>query len=472
LIQAARDGRGMDRTSAEEALRPPPATLPAGLTGLGNAEALKRLEAFGPNRIGAPSAISRVKEWFWTVADPMACMLAAGGCVYMALGQRREGSVLLLAVVPVLGIDVLMEMRSRRALKSLALAVAPKARVIRDGAEHELSTEELVTGDLLVIGEGDVLYADCAVRWAANLTVDESHLSGEAEPQPKAPDIAGAQSVYAGSRVITGHGYAEVVTTGEQTRYGRLARLAQEATAGATPLQQTIARMTGRFMAGSLLAAIAVFVIRLSQGAALERSFLYAISLAMSAVPEEFLLVFSLFLGVCAWRLSRHNVLVRRLTSVETLGSTTEICLDKTGTLTRGNFSLQVHQVLDPNITENDLLEAAVLACEPPPADPMEQAILLHCQEHGIDVARFHEQWLLAFDYSFDPVGKHMSHVWRLRNDRLGSNIRARIVAKGRGDDGGRHQRCTRFAARAHRRQHGTARRGGGARGIRPGLAR
>jgi len=365
------------------------------------------------------------------LADPMASMLAVAGAVYMALGERREGVVLPCAVVPVLAVDVLMELRSRRALKSLALAVAPKARVIRDGVECELAAEVLVPGDVVAIGEGDVLHADATVLWAANLTVDESHLSGEAEPQPKAPDAAGAQSVFAGSRVITGHGYAEISTTGERTRYGRLARLTQQAVASATPLQQKIGRMTARLLVGALVAASVIFLIRLLQGEALDRSFLYAISLAMSAVPEEFLLVFSLFLSVCAWRLARHNVLVRRLTSVETLGSTTEICLDKTGTLTHGTFSLQVHLVLDPDTTEHGLLEAAVLACEPHPADPMEQAILLHCQEHGIDVPRLHQRWLLAFDYSFDPVGKHMSHVWQLRDGRVEAGARTRIVAKG-----------------------------------------
>ncbi len=421
----------MDRPSSEETPTPGAASLPAGLTGLTTAEARQRLEKFGPNRIGAPSALDKVREWLWSVADPMALMLLVGGSVYMALGERREGAVLLLAVVPVLAIDVLMEMRSRRALKSLALAVAPKARVIRDGIERELPTEELVPGDLMIIGEGDVLHADATIRWAANLSVDESHLSGEAEPQLKSADVARAQSVFAGSRVLTGHGYAEVTATGERTRYGQLARLTQDSVTGATPLQEKIARMTVRFLGVALVAAVALFLIRWAGGAPPDQAFLSAISLAMSAVPEEFVLVFTLFLSVCAWRLSRHNVLVRRLTSVETLGSTTEICLDKTGTLTRGSFSLQVHQVLDPNTSEQDLLEAAVLACEPHPADPMERAILEHCQEHGIDVPRLHQRWLLAFDYPFDPVGKHMSHIWQLRDGRCEAGTRTRIVAKG-----------------------------------------
>jgi Ca2+-transporting ATPase len=407
------------------------ASIPPGLKGLSTAQALQRLKTYGANRVGAPSAFDRLKELLWTLADPMASMLAIGGVVYLALGQRREGFVLLAAVIPVLGIDVLMETRSRRALKSLALAVAPKAKVVRDGIECEVRADELVPGDLLAVGEGDVLHADAQLRWAANLALDESHLTGEAEPQSKTPQLADSRDLFAGSRVMSGHGYAEVSATGERTRYGRLARLTEQAAAEATPLQQKIARMTTRFFAAALLVATAVFAVRLLQGERLDQSFLYAISVAMSAVPEEFLLVFTLFLSICAWRLSRRNVLVRRLTSVETLGSTTQICLDKTGTLTRGTFALQTHLVLDPAIDEHKLLEAAVLACESHPADPMEQAILLHCQEHGIDVPQLHRQWLLALDYPFDPVGKHMSHVWQYRNGRSPSGAGARIVAKG-----------------------------------------
>jgi Ca2+-transporting ATPase len=421
----------MPESSAESSHPAPSSSIAPGLKGLSSAEALDRLKTFGPNRIGAPPAFGKLQELLWTVADPMALMLAIGGLIYLALGDRREGFVLLGAVVPVLGIDVLMEMRSRRALKSLALAVAPRARVLRDGIEREIPSQELVPGDLLAVGEGDVLHADARLRWAANLTADESHLTGEAEPQAKTPDLGVAGELFAGSRVLTGQGYAEVAATGERTRYGRLARLAQQPTSETTPLQQKIARMTARFFAAALVVASAVFAVRLLQGQRLDRSLLYAISVAMSAVPEEFLLVFTLFLSLCAWRLSRQKVLVRRLTSVETLGSTTQICLDKTGTLTRGTFTLQTHLLLDPGIDEHGLLEAAVLACEVHPADPMEQAILLHCQEHGIDVPQLHQRWLLAFDYPFDPIGKHMSHIWQYRNGRLPSGAGTRIVAKG-----------------------------------------
>jgi Ca2+-transporting ATPase len=231
--------------------------------------------------------------------------------------------------------------------------------------------------------------------------------------------------VYAGSRVIEGHGAVEVIATGERTRYGDLARLVAEVGRRPTPLERKTARMV-RWMVGAAVAISALlFVLRVLGGASAGNAFLYAISLAMSAVGEEFILVLTMFLSLGAYRLSRHGVLVRRLASVETLGSTTVICLDKTGTLTAGEFVLAAHIPLGTGISEDALLEAAALACEPQAADTMERKILARCAEHGIDVDAIHSRWRLLHDYAFDPVGKHMSHVWS------GGEGVQRIVAKG-----------------------------------------
>jgi len=146
----------------------------------------------------------------------------------------------------------------------------------------------------------------------------------------------------------------------------------------------------------------------------------------MASVGEEFLLVLTLFLTVGAFRLSRKGVLVRRINCVETLGSTTVICLDKTGTLTAGSYELGVHVPLATDLTEKELLRFAVLACEPQARDSIEAVIVGHCTEHGVDVARILSEWRLVYDYDFDSRGKHMSHVWN-RTDGTG----AVIVAKG-----------------------------------------
>jgi P-type Ca2+ transporter type 2C len=404
--------------------------------GLSTDEASVRLGRYGPNRLVRTNRTAALRELLLTVADPMALMLALASAFYLWLGDAHDALVLAVALVPILGVDVVMEVRSRKALSKLAAAVAPKARVIRNGQQIELASAEIVPGDLLVIREGDVLHADGIVRFAANLTVDESQLTGESEPQEKTAcsgeagaDAGEPSHFYAGSLVTAGHGFGEVTATGERTRFGEIARLVAAANTTTTPLQRETSKMA-RYLAGAAVAlAACIFLVRIARKAPPSQAFLYAVSLAMSAVSEEFVLVFSLFLSLGAWRLGRIGVLVRRLPSVETLGSTTVICLDKTGTLTVGDYTLSKHQLLRDDLSEAKLLEAAVLACERHPEDQIERAIIAHCDSHGVKVDELYARWSLVHDYSFDPHGKHMSHVWARIDDPNQSE--GWLVAKG-----------------------------------------
>ena len=359
-------------------------------------------------------------------------MLAVAGVAYLLMGERLEGAVLLTALIPVLSIDVILEIRSQSALKKLATNVAAKARVIRDGREEELPSEMLVPGDLLLLGEGDIVHADATVVSASNLAIDESQLTGESEPQAKRGEedkeyAAGEESrVYAGSRVLAGHGVTYVTATAASSQYGRIAGLVAQATSDRTPLERKVAVIVRWTATAGVALSIAVFALERLRGTPLGRAFLYAITLAMASVGEEFVLVLTLFLSVGAFRLSRKGVLVRRINCVETLGSTTVICLDKTGTLTAGSYELGSHVPLANDLSERDLLQFAVLACEPQARDSLEIAIIAHCADYGVDVARILGDWRLAYDYDFDSRGKHMSHVWQ-RADGTG----AVIVAKG-----------------------------------------
>ena len=401
-----------------------------GPRGLDPEEARARLAAVGPNRLVAVERWGWLREALSIVADPMALMLALAAVVYLLLGDVRNAIILACALVPVLGVDVVLEARSRQALKKLAGAVRPRARVLRGGVEREVPTEELVPGDLLLFQEGDVLHADGAVRRARNLTVDESQLTGESEPQAKEP-ARGAprdepQRFYAGSLVLAGSGMGEVTETGPRTRFGAIARLVAESAPEPTPLQRRTSRMVRQLGAVAAVVAAAVFALALRRGASTWQALLAAVSLAIAAMPEEFPLVFTLFLSLGAFRLSRRGVLVRRLASVETLGSTTVICTDKTGTVTAGQFVLEKHLPLGVGVTEEELLEAALLACEPEPADHMERALVAHVAGHGVAPAAVLGSWRLVRDHDFDAVGKHMSHVWRARGAAT-----ERVAAKG-----------------------------------------
>lgn len=408
-------------------------TTPAGLKSLSSAAAHERLKIYGPNRLVRERAAARLLEFVATVADPMVVMLLVAAGVYLALGDRVNAYVLIAAVAPVLVVDVLFESRARGALKQLAGAVAPRARVVRDSAEVEISTEQIVPGDLLVMREGDIVHADGLVRWAANLALDESQLTGESDPQEKIPatedagESRAAAHFYAGSLVVSGHGWGEVTATGAATRFGDIARLVGEATPGRTPLEAKAAKMARRLLAIGVAASIAIFALMIARGESGSRAFLYAITLAISAVPEEYPLVMTLFLSLGAWRLGKRGVLVHRLASVETLGSTTVICLDKTGTLTRGHYELNSSVPLRP-YAMRELLETAALACEVNAADPIDRAIVDYCVLHGVELKGLHAQWRLRYDYPFEMRGKHMSHVWE-PTDNNGHT--GRIAAKG-----------------------------------------
>jgi Ca2+-transporting ATPase len=398
-----------------------PGSIPPQFQGLSSDEAAERLRLHGANRFRPEGQAVRLLEFLKTLFDPMAVMLILAAVTYFLLGDRRDGVILLVALIPVLGVDVAMELRSREALKKLAQSMQPRARVIRDGTEREIPTEELVPGDLLLLKEGEKVPADGVLLHCANLSMDESQLTGESEPQAKRARGEKAETggfeeetlFFAGALVATGHAYGEILRTGMGTRFGQIARLVAEEEMEPTPLQKKTTRLVRKLGLAASAVVVGVLGLELLRGMDLPTSFLSAVSLGIAAFPEEFPLVFTLFLSLGAWRLSKQGVLIKRLTSVETLGSTTVICVDKTGTLTQGVFALESHLPLGPSGSEAEVLEASVLACELFPADPMEKAVWEHAKQHGIDIPRLEKEWKLVFDYDFDPVGKHMSHVWR-----------------------------------------------------------
>ncbi|HKT80111.1 MAG TPA: cation-translocating P-type ATPase [Vicinamibacterales bacterium] len=405
--------------------------VPAAVTGLTAAEAERRLRQDGPNRWVPEVRFARLRALVELALDPMAIMLVVAASLYYAVGETRDAIVLAIAIIPVLGVDVLLEARSHSALEKLARAAAPKAQVVRDGQLTTVPFEEVVPQDAIAFGEGDVVAADAHIIWAANLGVDESSLTGESEPQLKkiwtgdgrAPDEA---TVFAGSIVRSGHGFGRVAATGTATKYGGIAALVATTPAASSPLQAQTTWLVRRLGAIALFVAGGIFALSLSRGASWTSALVGAVSVAMAAMPEEFPLVLTLFLSVGAWRLSARGMLVRRLASVETLGSTTVICTDKTGTLTQGRFEVTDHVILDPACSEREFIEAAVLACERHPTDAMELAINDYAHQHGISFADIDRDWTLVRDYDFDPVGKHMSHVWASRN---GAHVI--VVAKG-----------------------------------------
>ncbi len=419
--------------------RPPESATQIGaFQGLASEQARELLERFGPNVL-VPEVRRVGFLWLFLkgVTDPMAVLLAVAGATYALLGDTLEAAITLSAIVPVVAVGLVLERRAESALAKLREATRPTATVIRDGEETQLPAERVVPGDLVVVKEGDIVPADGVVIETTQLGVDESPLTGESLPVEKVTATGGRgegrrddlevgsgrpagvaeallgqrERLWAGSVVLSGRAVMQVSSTGSDTAYGRLAAAVASAEEAPTPLQRSIRRLVWALAAVAAFFCGAVFVLELAYGHGLAAAVTAGVSLGIAAIPEEFPIVFTLYLSVGAWRLSRKRVLIRKLTSVEALGSTTVICTDKTGTLTEGKLVLSDFWAASGD--SDDLLLAATYACEPDPFDALERAILDYAAEHLAQPPTLRADDLIA-DHEFDPNLKYMSHVWRV----------------------------------------------------------
>ncbi len=240
--------------------------------------------------------------------------------------------------MPLAGTGFVLETRAEHALAELARMTAPTARVERDGEWVSLAADRVVPGDLLLVQEGDVVVADGRLVEETQLSVDESALTGESQPVDKS--TGGDVRVLAGTTVLSGRGHVVVERTGASTEFGRVGVLVSQTRSGATPLERVVRRLVVRL--GALAGGFVIVVtgVELMHGSGWGAALLAGVSLAIATVPEEFPLVYTLYLALGARRLAREKVLMRRLAGVETLGSTTVVCSDKTGTLTLGRVAL------------------------------------------------------------------------------------------------------------------------------------
>ena len=383
--------------------------------GLTAVEARHRHELFGPNALVPESKTTG--PWATlrhVVTDPMAILLAVASTTYLVLGETTDAIIAFVALIPVVGVSVVLDIRAEHALESLRLLAAPTARAIRDGLEEVVPARELVSGDVILLQEGDVVPADARLLAGADIVVDESSLTGESLPHTKSLLSAEDASFWAGTTVLAGRATALVHTIGRATRYGRIGELVSAVKVERTPLQSLVRRLFLTLSAVALVFCAGVFALELARGATVAEALITGVSLAMAGIPEEFPMVFTLYLGLGAWRLARDHALVRRLVGVETLGATSVICADKTGTLTLGTIEVGATW-LAPGAGEADLLRAAVLASEPQPYDPLDQAVLRAAAAAGVDAATVHASELVR-DHPFDPASRSLTHVWRDRD--------------------------------------------------------
>jgi len=347
--------------------------------GLDQAEARRRLDAEGPNALPGAAGPGVLRLVWRASTEPMFLLLIAAASIYLVLGRLDEALVLAASVLVVLSITVVQERRTERALEALRDLSSPRALVVRGAIEMRIAGAEVVRGDLLLLREGDRVPADASLLEAHDLSLDESLLTGESVPVAKSR----GDGVYSGTLVVRGLGRAEVTATGARSQLGRIGTSLAALEPARTSLETETARLVRVLaifaVALCVLVALLYFATR---GDALGGA-LAGLTLAMALLPEEFPVVLTVFLALGAWRISRHGVLTRRMPAIEMLGAATVLCCDKTGTLTENRMAVAETWAAGgwrshgaQPASEAALLQAAALACEPDPFDPMERAIL------------------------------------------------------------------------------------------------
>ena len=366
----------------------------ADLRGLTEQEASARLARFGRNYISEPQSRSVVDIARVTLKEPMFGLLLAAAVIYLLVGDLGEGIFMLAGATVSLGLVIFQEARSERALQALRELAEPKARVVRDGVTKTVPASQLVPGDIILVSEGHRVPADAILREGDVLEVDESTLSGESAPSTKVagrlpeqqagfrPGEDRSPALFASTLVVRGNGVAEVVHTGGQTEVGKIGAELGSIIESPTLVQRDVRRLIRllALLAVGFCAAIAVIYGLLRDD--WFGGLLTGLTLAISLIPEEFPVVLAIFMALGAWRLAKQRVLVRRSAVIETLGATTLLCVDKTGTITENRMTVRRVWVGGRAIdlpTEEDrakpLLVKARLAASVDAHDPMDVAI-------------------------------------------------------------------------------------------------
>lgn len=416
--------------------------------GLSEKEVSAKQRADGSNELPSSKPKSVFSIILNVIQEPMFILLVACGTLYMLLGDIGEGIMLMASVVIIIIITFYQEKRTERALEALRDLSSPRALVIRNGEEKRIAGREVVTEDIIILQEGDRVPADAVILESLNLKVDESLLTGESvsvnkiiwDGKREFDFFAGENSpfMYSGSLIVQGSGIAKVVATGMRTQLGKIGKTLQEVKEEPTLLQQETGRIVKIFsIIGFGVCIFLIFLYGLTRIDWLH-GILAGLSLAMAMLPEEFAVVMTIFMALGAWRISKKNVLTRKPSCIETLGSVTVLCADKTGTLTENKMSVrklfanektgEVNESTQEELEENFhiLIEYGILSSSLNPFDPMEKAILKLGEIKLKNTEHLHSDWQLMKEYPLSPKLLAMSHAFHAhgRNEYV-------IAAKG-----------------------------------------
>ena len=333
------------RREAEDTL----SALKSGRDGLAPAEARKRLGRYGANELAEKKGISPWSLFLQQFKSFLIIILLIAVALSAILGEVADAVIIGIIILFASGLGFVQEYRAERAMEALKRMAAPTASVRRGGKEAEIPARELVPGDIIILRTGDKIAADARLIEAVNLKTGEAALTGESTPVEKKDSVIGGEApvgdrrnmVYMGTAVIDGRGSAIVTATGMTTEFGKIASLLQEVKAERTPLEINLDR-TGKWIAIAALALCFILAgLGVLRGHEVLEMFIWGIALAVAAVPEALPAVVAISLSLGVRRMAKRHALIRKLPAVETLGSTTFICSDKTGTLTQGKMTVR-----------------------------------------------------------------------------------------------------------------------------------
>lgn len=390
------------------------------ITGLTDEQVLAARLAHGYNTLSRKKNNRLWKILKSVLGEPMVLLLLAACVLYLLSGQAGDALLLLAAIVIISTISLYQDRRSRNALAMLQELTQPRCKVIRNGSEAMVKTDELVPGDCLVIEEGEIVPADGIILKANDFSVNQAVLTGEAFPVSK-NESADDRKVFSGTTVTTGLAFVEVTETGDRSELGKIGSGLQEINQEKTPLEKQVNDFVKKMAIGGIVIFLLVWGLNFFLTGSLMQSLLKALTLAMSILPEEIPVALASFMALGAWRLMKSGIVVKQVKTVEALGSATVICVDKTGTITENKMNLAklyIHtgvtvtlggeQISEPAAQE--LVRIGMFASEPVPFDPMERAL------HDVHTANIADDerpsYTMVHEYPLGGKPPMMTHVF------------------------------------------------------------
>lgn len=376
--------------------------------GLSRDQVVAQRQKFGENRLPDREKKSSLKLIVTILTEPMIFLLLAVVVLYFFLGDWRETVVLALSVVGVVVLEFYQDTKTERALEALRSLSAPQCEVLRGGEYVTIPSTEVVVSDILVINEGDRVAADGELIESTGVSANESILTGESVAVEKNID----DKVYSGTVIVSGHGLVKVSSVGTKTEMGRIGMSLHDIKPEKTLLQKEVNKVVRYVALAAVSLAVTLTLLFWVLRGDFLQGFLAGLTLSIAILPEEFPVVLSVFMALGAWRLAKSNVLARKSQTIETLGSATVLCTDKTGTLTENRMA--VARTIDimgnqaDEVTRGRIIACGVLASQRNPFDPMEEALLAASSDlpavyNGMDIIR---------EYPLNSESFSVAHAW------------------------------------------------------------